>query len=794
MSLCTVIGHAYINEFFYSDGKRCERISYELPGGAALLAKLLNGRDLTERDKATLYRSYFECEKRTRNDGSSVIIPSKSVGIRKGTFEIPYDESEFAVVWDNGFELNENGESTLAVNEGKKTLWASRKVIPTVEQVEKIAFVILDAHLLRRYGAMISEGSSWERAAMNLIWQLQNHPALIHLNGIPHILITFAEDGAVYIKQVPKEDGKPPIRATLVLNDGRSEGSLRSATGGPYGVEFISMVAAAAQQFGAVMNGADFCVRPVLDSVKAFMNEGYSVDTFAACAFPAKGTNECAEDTGFDIPLQSDGSTQNPDTWQIANLGTVEEMRQTAVDYILHGDAHIKGNPILEIGALKTVDRREIESFSTIFDMITIYAKNEVQQPLSIAVFGSPGSGKSFGVKAIAKSVLSKDEMETVTFNVSQFTDYAELGVAFQKVRDIVLSGKLPLVFFDEFDSAGLDGRSLGWLKYYLAPMQDGEFNDANGTHPIGKCIMVFAGGTAGTFQAFQTPTDPDEFKQKKGPDFVSRIKGSVDIAGPNPRKDEDNSGIADNAYILRRALLIRSLCERDKRLRAAVKSGKDYISTDIINALLLVRSFHHGARSIETILGMSKITDGQWLPSGLPNGEQLGIHVSVREFTDALLLKVIENAPEGRMAKEIHRLFVSHLRDDDRGGITDVTWDDLPPHFKLSNISQARCYPEYVAHYGGRIDVAGLSDEPLDLGENKSDDLAKEEHDRWMAEKIADGWKYGKVKDGKRKTHPCLLPWDELDDYTKDKDRNPIREIPQVLAVVGRCAYKAYS
>ena len=35
-------------------------------------------------------------------------------------------------------------------------------------------------------------------------------------------------------------------------------------------------------------------------------------------------------------------------------------------------------------------------------------------------------------------------------------------------------------------------------------------------------------------------------------------------------------------------------------------------------------------------------------------------------------MLKVIENTPEGKMAKEIHRLFISHLREDDRGGITD--------------------------------------------------------------------------------------------------------------------------
>ncbi len=33
---------------------------------------------------------------------------------------------------------------------------------------------------------------------------------------------------------------------------------------------------------------------------------------------------------------------------------------------------------------------------------------------------------------------------------------------------------RIPLVFWDEFDTS-LDGRPLGWLRYFLAPMQDGD-------------------------------------------------------------------------------------------------------------------------------------------------------------------------------------------------------------------------------------------------------------------------------------------------------------------------------
>ncbi len=44
-------------------------------------------------------------------------------------------------------------------------------------------------------------------------------------------------------------------------------------------------------------------------------------------------------------------------------------------------------------------------------------------------------------------------------------------------------------------------------------------------------------------------------------------------------------------------------------------------------------------------------------------------------------------------------------------------------------------------------------------------------QHDRWMAEKKADGWKYGRTKSGVKKTHPMLVPYDELPEVERRKD-----------------------
>lgn len=43
--------------------------------------------------------------------------------------------------------------------------------------------------------------------------------------------------------------------------------------------------------------------------------------------------------------------------------------------------------------------------------------------------------------------------------------------------------------------------------------------------------------------------------------------------------------------------------------------------------------------------------------------------------------------------------------------------------------------------------------------------------HESWMLEKVRTGWVYGPVKDAELKTHPCMLPYDELPPAQRVKD-----------------------
>lgn len=46
-----------------------------------------------------------------------------------------------------------------------------------------------------------------------------------------------------------------------------------------------------------------------------------------------------------------------------------------------------------------------------------------------------------------------------------------------------------------------------------------------------------------------------------------------------------------------------------------------------------------------------------------------------------------------------------------------------------------------------------------------------EETHNKWMNDKLEDGWTYGPVKDAVAKTHPCLVPYEKLPIEQQAKD-----------------------
>jgi len=65
-------------------------------------------------------------------------------------------------------------------------------------------------------------------------------------------------------------------------------------------------------------------------------------------------------------------------------------------------------------------------------------------------------------------------------------------------------------------------------------------------------------------------------------------------------------------------------------------------------------------------------------------------------------------------------------------------------------------------------LDNIDLPDELIRLRES----LAENVHDAWAAQRIEDGWTYGKIRDDSLKTHPGLVRYSDLSESEKEYDR----------------------
>ena len=804
-----VKGHAWERCFFYTEGSGNNAVFhyYTAPGGAALIAQMLAAAGIETDPIPTnngYRREYLELKKVSKSLGGVIYLVARPAGYSSGCLAAEKHSSSSTVVWDEGWtpiEMPPQGE----------VLWCSRSVLPSPEVMQQLgerAFLLLDAGVLRESGAMISRQVSWERSATDLVWQLKNNPSLSHLLQASHILISFAEDGAVYLQKNDSEH-----RAVLVLAHGGAEGSQGDSVDGTMPDTWAMIVFQTALQFSAVMKAsATFKAQAGLQAAGALWRSGYSPDLLASGQVLPTEPITAAEGLQFDIPDLEGGYGDDSNYWCIPQSFQHHSLFALARRIVLEGLSALKGMPRMNFGALTTVDRQEIEAFHNIKNLILSYAGNNSVRPLSIAVFGSPGSGKSFGVTQIAQHVLP-GKVEKVEFNVSQFSSPADLTAAFHIIRDVVLEDKIPLVFFDEFDS-DRNGQPLGWLKSFLMPMQDGKFKDGSEEHPVGKCIFVFAGGTSSSFQQFAAPLQASEperreaFKNIKGPDFISRLRGTIDVLGPNPIDVDDKN------YILRRALLLRSMCERKFKL----VGDQHFIDESVLRAMLLVPEYRHGARSMESILDMSRIEGRVWEPASLPFSAQLALHVDADAFIRLVLRDVKMASYTEILARAIHNYYVqrqqrpspasdqpnlnpweSYLigKYEGSGALSDQPnlspWEELEPSLRASNIRQARdiaqklllVHCDYDAGDTPYASVETFSPEEIEQ-------LAEMEHELWMEERKKSGWVYGSNKDTEAKITPYLVDWAELTEELRELDRETARNIIPLLRSVGLRVYRA--
>jgi hypothetical protein len=122
-----------------------------------------------------------------------------------------------------------------------------------------------------------------------------------------------------------------------------------------------------------------------------------------------------------------------------------------------------------------------------------------------------------------------------------------------------------------------------------------------------------------------------------------------------------------------------------------------------------------------------------------------------------------------------------------------DRPYAELGEPDKEVNRAAARRIPAVLAKAGLALRRAGEGAEPaladVDLRrllEQGMERLAEAEHNGWMAHMAGDGWRHGAVRDDAAKRHPSMIPYAQLSEAEKEKDRNNVRYYPDFAASAG--------
>ena len=669
--------------------------------------------------------------------------------------------------------------------------------------------VIIPVNDLRRSEVHISQGLSWERTAQDIVWELVYNPIINGLGACSDVIISFDTAGAVHLTR--RIDGKlaPVPEGFLYFDPEIIEGNWREKHAGAVIGYTTCLSSSLAYQLIKAPEAPDISqgIQSGLAALRLLHQNGYVLDQTIPeqLQFPLKAIaekiaapNQSFAAVSIQNPVFAYGQEKGQQAeenrngwWTILEDQYLENLHQVAEKIVLNGiEPTLDDVPLGKFGHLLSVDRQEIESFRSIHNLASEYLKKDNQKkPLSIAVFGAPGSGKSFGITQVAQT-LAPGRVQVLEFNLSQFSGPEEIIEALHLVRDAVLSGKIPLVFWDEFDTP-LNKQPLGWLRFFLSPMQDGSFRQGQIVHPIGRSIFVFAGGTSHRIDEFGAALDPDEYRAAKVPDFISRLKGFVNILGPNP---PENGADTDPYYIIRRAILLRSLLERSASQLFVKQNGNKALNIDggVLKAFLEVGKYKHGIRSIESIITMSSLSGKHsYERSCLPASDQLNLHVDSGEFLSLVQTMKLKGELLEKLAQANHKIYQRMMEGKSTGTAGDSSlkeWESLPDDEKEQNRDAIKDIPNKLAAIG-YVMIPSRSNQPIFHFPQQDQDaiaLAKIEHQRWWDGKLNAGWKVGKVTDKENRIHASMVPWEELSKEEQDKDINFVRAIPEILADAG--------
>jgi voltage-gated potassium channel Kch len=142
-----------------------------------------------------------------------------------------------------------------------------------------------------------------------------------------------------------------------------------------------------------------------------------------------------------------------------------------------------------------------------------------------------------------------------------------------------------------------------------------------------------------------------------------------------------------------------------------------------------------------------------------------------------------------GQLARRIHGMY----RDDNPGGPYDVPWADLTEEGRKRNRRHAASIAQQLEDVGYRLGpLIDWGEHLPELAPEEVELMSKTEHERWLAERQDEGWRYAPDRDDEARLHPDLVPWEELPEDRREINRRLVRARPALMAGVGIQVYRA--
>jgi voltage-gated potassium channel Kch len=148
--------------------------------------------------------------------------------------------------------------------------------------------------------------------------------------------------------------------------------------------------------------------------------------------------------------------------------------------------------------------------------------------------------------------------------------------------------------------------------------------------------------------------------------------------------------------------------------------------------------------------------------------------------------LKLTRDPAREVLARRLHERYIQAQGGEIAPWSYPTEWENLPSDAKAANYASVDNIALQLARIARRAAPAVVPPaRPATFTTEQIEQMARFEHERWMDERQSAGWRFGERDNAKRK-HPSLVPWEELPESEREKDRDVVRAIPDLLASIG--------